>query len=49
MLLPPHELPQQSEGEGSIPCVQVLTCDAHQRELGLVLPQLHRVVTVLQL
>lgn len=48
-LLPPHELPEQSEGEGSIPGVQVLTGDAHQRELGLLLSQLHGVVTVLQL
>lgn len=47
--LPPHELPEQREGEGSIPCVQVLTCDADQREFGLLLSQLDRVVAVLQL
>lgn len=48
-VLPPHELPEQSEGEGSIPFVQILTRNADQRELGLLLSQLHGVVTVLQL
>lgn len=48
-LSPPHELPEQSEGQGPVPGVQVLPGDAHQGELGLVLPQLHGVVTVLQL
>lgn len=46
---PPHELPEQREGEGSVPFVQVLTRDADQREFGLLLSQLHCVVTVFQL
>lgn len=48
-VLPPHELPEQSEGEGSIPGIQILTRNPDQGELGLLFAQLHCVVAVLQL
>ena len=47
--LPSHELPEEGQGEFPIPRVEVLPSDAHQGELGLLLAQLHRVVTVLEL
>lgn len=46
---PPHELPQQSQRQGGIAIVQVLPTDANERELRRRLPQLHRIVAVLQL
>lgn len=48
-VLPPHELPEESEGQGSIAFIQVLSGYSHQREFGFFLSQLNSVVTVLQL
>lgn len=48
-VLPPHELPEEGKGQGSIAFIQVLSGYSHQREFGLFLSQLNGVVTVLQL
>lgn len=47
--LPPHELPDQSQGVCAIPLVQVYSSDSNQRKIGFVPAQLYSVVTVLQL
>lgn len=46
---PSHQLPEESQGERSIPCIQVLPSDPHQGELGLGFAQFNGVVAVLQL